>query len=82
MLVATAVCSVAAHVQSTTGTKGDLSEAVAKLEKVSAQLQLTPAQKEQVKPILMEELPKMRALKSNTTMPPLSESQADERNRR
>jgi hypothetical protein len=35
------------------------------------QLQLTPAQKEQIRPILVEELPKVRALKSNTTMPPL-----------
>jgi hypothetical protein len=71
MLVATAVCSVVAQAQSSTGTKGDLSEAVAKLEKVSAQLQLTPAQKEQIRPILMAELAKMKALKSNTTMPPL-----------
>ena len=74
MLVAIAVCSAAAQAQSNTGTKGDLSEAVAKLEKISAQLQLTPAQKEQIKPILMEETPKMKALKSNTTMPPLQKA--------
>jgi hypothetical protein len=74
MLVAIAVCSAAAQAQSNTGTKGDLSEAVAKLEKISAQLQLTPAQKEQIKPILMEEAPKMKALKSNTTMPPLQKA--------
>ena len=74
MLVAIAVCSAAAQAQSNTGTKGDMSEAVAKLEKLSAQLQLTPAQKEQIKPILMEEAPKMKTLKSNTTMPPLQKA--------
>jgi hypothetical protein len=71
ILVAIAVCSAVAQAPNSTGTKGDLSEVVAKLEKVSAQLQLTPAQKEQIKPILMEEAPKLKALKSNTTMPPL-----------
>jgi hypothetical protein len=71
MLVAIAVCSAVAQAPNSTGTRGDLSEVAAKLEKVSAQLQLSPAQKEQIKPILMEEAPKMRALKSNTTTPPL-----------
>jgi hypothetical protein len=74
MLLAIAVCSAFAQGQSSTGTKGDMGEAVAKLEKMSAQLQLTPAQKEQIKPILMEEAPKMKALKSNTTMPPLQKA--------
>ena len=74
MLLAIAVCSAVAQAQSSTGTKGDMSEAVAKLEKLSAQLQLTPAQKEQIKPILMEEAPKMKTLKSNTTMPPLQKA--------
>ena len=55
MLAGNAVCSSVAQVQSNTATKGDLSEVVAELEKVSAQLQLTPAQKEKIKPILMEE---------------------------
>ena len=73
-MLAIAACSAGAQPQSSTGSKGDLSEAVAKLEKVSAQLQLTPAQKEQIKPILMEEAPKMKALKSNTTMPPLQKA--------
>jgi len=71
MVVAIAVCSAVAQAPNSTGTKGDLSEAVAKLEKVSAQLQLTPAQKQQIKPILMEEAPKIKALKGDTTMPPL-----------
>jgi hypothetical protein len=73
-LIAIAACSAVAQAQSNTGAKGDLSEVVAKLEKISAQLQLTPAQKEQIKPILMEEAPKMKALKSNTTMPPLQKA--------
>jgi hypothetical protein len=73
-LVSIAVCTAVAQAQSSTGSKADLSEAVAKLEKVSAQLQLTPEQKEQIKPILMEEAPKMKALKSNTTMPPLQKA--------
>ena len=74
MLVAIAVCTAVAQTPNSTGSKGDLSEAVAKLEKVSAQLQLTPAQKEQIRPILVEEIPKMKALKSNTTMPPLQKA--------
>jgi len=74
MLVANAVCSAVVQAPSSTGTKGDLSEAVAKLEKVSAQLQLTPAQKQQIKPILIEEAPRMKALKANTTLPPLQKA--------
>jgi hypothetical protein len=37
---------------------------------MSKALQLTPAQKEQIKPILMEEAPKLQALKADTSMPP------------
>jgi len=74
MLLAIAVRSAVAQAPNSTGTKGDLSEAVAKLEKMSAQLQLTPAQKQQIKPILMEEAPKMKALKANTTLPPLQKA--------
>jgi hypothetical protein len=73
-LVAVVVSPAVAQAQSSAGTKGDMSEAVARLEKVSAQLQLTPAQKEQIKPILMQEIPKMRALKGNITMPPLQKA--------
>ena len=73
-LVAIAGCSAFAQAPSSTGAKGDMSEAVARLEKVAAQLQLTPAQKEQIRPILVEELPKMKALKGNTTMPPLQKA--------
>lgn len=54
--------------------QGDKSEMIAKLEKMSATLQLTPAQKQQVLPILKEEAPKMQALKANTSLGPLQKA--------
>lgn len=60
--------------QDSMGGQGNMSEAAAKLEKMSAALQLTPAQKEQVRPILVEEVPKLKALKSDTSMPPLQKA--------
>ena len=39
-------------------------EAMQKLQKMSAALQLTPEQKKQVMPILMEEAPQLKALKA------------------
>lgn len=56
------------------GGNGEGAEAMAKLQKMSAELQLTPQQKEQIKPILMEEAPKMKSLKENTTMPKLQKA--------
>ena len=50
--------------------QGDMGQPAAKLEKMSAALQLTPAQKKQVRPILMQEAPKIEALKSDTSMRP------------
>ena len=52
----------------------DKSEAMAKLQQMSAALQLTPAQKQQMLPILMDEAPKLKALKSNTSLPPLQKA--------
>lgn len=49
-------------------------EAMQKLQKMSAALQLTPAQKKQVMPILMEEAPQLKALKSDTSLPPLQKA--------
>ena len=49
-------------------------EAMQKLEKMSAALQLTPAQKKQVRPILMEEAPKLQALKGNTSLGPMQKA--------
>jgi periplasmic protein CpxP/Spy len=60
--------------QGTMGSQGNMSEITAKLEKMSAALQLTFAQKQQIKPILMEEAPKLKALKSDTSLPPLQKA--------
>jgi len=49
-------------------------EAMQRLEKMSAALQLTPQQKRQVAPVIMDEAPKVKALKSDTTMPPLQKA--------
>ena len=46
-------------------------EAMQKLEKMSAELQLTPQQKKQMLPIMMEEAKKMKAVKANTSLGPL-----------
>jgi len=51
------------------GAMGNTSDVTAKLEKMSKALQLTPAQQEQIKPILMEEAPKLQELKTDTSMP-------------
>ncbi len=54
--------------------QGDKSEMMAKMEKMSAELQLTPTQKQQVLPILKEEAPKMQALKANTSLGPMQKA--------
>jgi len=46
-------------------------EALAKLEKLSAELQLTPQQKQQMLPIMMEEGKKMKAVKADTSLGPM-----------
>jgi hypothetical protein len=46
-------------------------EAMQKLEKMAAQLQLTPQQKKQMLPIMIDEAQKMKAIKSNTSLGPL-----------
>ena len=46
-------------------------EAMQKLEKMAQQLQLTPQQKKQMAPIMIEEAKKMKAIKSNTSLGPL-----------
>ncbi len=52
----------------------DKAEVMQKLEKMSQALQLTPQQKQQIRPILMEEAPKLRALKENTSLGPLQKA--------
>lgn len=54
--------------------QGDKSEMMAKVEKISAELQLTPAQKKQILPILMDEAPKLKAVKEDTTMRPMQKA--------
>ena len=54
--------------------QGNNPEAMQRLEKMSAALQLTPEQKRQVAPIIMEEAPKVKALKSDTSMPPMQKA--------
>ena len=46
-------------------------EAMQKLEKLAAQLQLTPDQKKQMAPIMIEEAKKMKAIKGNTSLGPM-----------
>jgi len=53
------------------GAQPNKAEMAAKLEKISAALQLTPAQKQQIAPILKEEAPKIMAVKNNTSLGPL-----------
>lgn len=60
--------------QSAMGGQGNMSEVAAKLEHMSTELQLTPQQKQQIKPILMEEAPKLKAIKSDTSLGPMQKA--------
>ena len=60
--------------QGTMGSQPDKSEVAAKLQKMAAALQLTPAQKQQILPILKEEAPKLQALKADTSLPPMQKA--------
>jgi hypothetical protein len=70
--------AVLAQAQADAGAAGGMSpekqEMMAKLEKMSAALQLTPQQKQQMLPIMMEEGKKMSAIKSNTSLGPLQKA--------
>jgi hypothetical protein len=57
--------------QGTMGAQPNKAEIMAKLEKISTALQLSPAQKQQMLPILKEEAPKIQAIKNNTSLGPL-----------
>jgi periplasmic protein CpxP/Spy len=52
----------------------DKQEAMAKLQKISADLQLTPEQKQKMLPILIEEGSKMKTLKGNTSLGPMQKA--------
>jgi hypothetical protein len=60
--------------QDSMGAQPDKAEMAAKLEKMSAALQLTPAQKEQMRPIVMEEAMQMKEVKGNTSLPPMQKA--------
>jgi hypothetical protein len=54
--------------------QNDKAEAMQKLEQMSAALKLTPQQKQQIRPILVEEAPKIKAVKNNTSLGPLQKA--------
>ena len=60
--------------QGAMGGQPNKQEIAAKLEKISQELQLTPAQKQQLLPILKEEAPKIQAVKTNTSLGPLQKA--------
>jgi hypothetical protein len=57
--------------QGAMGGQPNKAEIAAKLEKISTELQLSPAQKQQMLPILKEEAPKIQAIKNNSSLGPL-----------
>jgi hypothetical protein len=74
VLAALALCTPIVAAQDTMGGPQGNPEAMQRLEKMSAALQLTPQQKRQVAPVIMDEAPKLKALKSDTTMPPMQKA--------
>lgn len=74
VLAALALCTPIVAAQDTMGGPQGNPEAMQRLEKMSAELKLTPQQKKQVAPIIMEEAPKIKALKSDTATPPLQKA--------
>jgi hypothetical protein len=60
--------------QGTMGAQPNKAEIMAKLEKISTALNLSPQQKQQMLPILKEEAPKLAAVKSNTSLGPLQKA--------
>jgi hypothetical protein len=63
--------AICAYAQAGAGGSPEKQEALAKLEKMSAELQLTPQQKQQMLPIMMEEGKKMKAIKADTSLGPM-----------
>lgn len=80
ILAAFALGAIALIAQDTMAAQGgmagqnDKAEVMQKLEKMSTALQLTPQQKQQIRPILMEEAPKIKAVKNNTSLGPLQKA--------
>jgi hypothetical protein len=79
LAAAVMLCTPALHAQGAMAQEGagaqpDKAEMAAKMEKMSAALQLTPAQKEQMRPIIMQEAMGMKEVKSNTTLGPMQKA--------
>jgi len=71
ILAAFVLCAPVLAQEQMAGGQGNAAEVMQKLEKMSAALQLTPAQKQQIRPILMDEAPKLKAVKADTQLGPL-----------
>jgi len=56
------------------GQDANKAEMMQKLEKMSAALQLSPQQKQQVRPIVFEEAQKLKAVKENTSLGPMQKA--------
>lgn len=52
----------------------DKQELMAKMEQMTTALQLTPQQKQQMAPIMIEEAQKMKAIKTNTSLGPMQKA--------
>jgi len=74
LLLAVFVLQLAQFGYAQTAPSPEKQEAIAKLEKMSSELQLTPQQKKQMLPIMMEEGKKMKAIKTNTSLGPLEKA--------
>jgi hypothetical protein len=68
------LCAPALVAQDTMAASPDKAEVMQKLEMMSSKLQLTPQQKQQIMPILMEEAPKLKAIKTNTSLGPMQKA--------
>ncbi len=73
-VIAVSAPRIAAQEGMSGGMAGANPEAMQKLEQMSAALKLTPAQKKEVAPILMQEAPKMKELKANTSLGPMQKA--------
>jgi periplasmic protein CpxP/Spy len=74
LFAASLVLPMCAYAQAQSPSPAEKQEMMAKLEKMSTDLQLSPQQKKQMAPILMEEAPKMKAIKSNTSLGPMQKA--------
>jgi hypothetical protein len=74
VILATAFSIALAVGQQGPGAGPDSQEIRAKLEKISAALNLTPQQKLQLLPILKEEAPELKAVKENASLSPIQKA--------